>query len=1013
MSFMVRTARWLAVVLIATPIVLLGQGTPATGTVRGRVTETASGQPIPSAQVQIAGTTLGSMTGPTGEYVIPNVPIGTRTVIARRIGYSEMRRDVPVVAGQTATADFAMAAAAVTLSEVVVTGTASPTTRRALPNQIESITGEEVSQAPAATAIDQALQGKLVGAVISENSGQPGGGVSIRLRGTNSILGGAEPLYVIDGVIIDNNSEALVSLGANATRGGAALSNRIADLDPADVDRIEVLKGAAAAALYGARANNGVIQIFTKRGRSGAAQVSVSTEYSVGSTPKKYELVEIPVAGLGDTVINTSLRVGQAIERFDVQEDVWRAANSTINRLSVTGGSGGTTYFLGGSYQREQGIVQKSDYDRLSLRANLQQQLHPRFDVAVRSNFVRSGAEFIPEGEQTQGVMTGIIFTPTSFNPRFDPATGRFPANPVLVTNSLEVLARYEAPEDVTRFVGGAEGTWRPRDDLTLRYLAGVDDYRREARYLQPPRTQGSSFTGSIQNPVQFSRQFNNDLVATHEWTARQGLTLNTGAGFRYTENNNEILRAAASDLPPDQTLVGGAVQSASQERVQIRTVGWYLEERLAFRDRIYLTGGLNWDASSAFGEDERLQMFPRLGISYVLSEEPFFSGRLGRSLSSVRLRAAYGETGGQPPGAYTRFQNYDNTSFAGRPGLVASTTIGNPNLKPERQREWEVGADLAAVQDRAQLELTYYNKRTKDLVLSVPVAPSTGALRQFQNIGVLSNKGVEIALNTINLNRPAFTWRSRLTYAANRNRIERLATPADTLIFGYLNAVIEGQPVGVFYGGIYAREANGAIAYHDTTLGGRQWQDLPFRARDTVLVQGTRTGVLANRIIGDPNPDFSMAFLNTFTLPRNLELSILFDGRFGNDVANFTRRITEFFGSDRHIEREIRGDTAVGTFARNPTGRINIYEEYIEDGSFIKLREIALQWDVSQALASRLRARAASIRLAGRNLYTWTDYTGLDPEVNLFSAQTVARGVDFATTPLPRQFTISLNLNF
>ncbi|MFN2564867.1 MAG: SusC/RagA family TonB-linked outer membrane protein [Gemmatimonadaceae bacterium] len=1010
MSLFLRTARHLAITLVAMPAVLAAQ---QTGTVRGRVTEIASGQPIISAQVQVAGTTLGAMTGATGEYVIPNVPVGTRTVIARRIGFAEMRRELSIAPGQTAAADFAMTAAAVTLSEVVVTGTASPTTRRALPNQIESIAGEEVGQAPAATAIDQALQGKLVGAVISENSGQPGGGVSIRLRGTNSILGGAEPLYVIDGVIIDNDSEALVSIGANATRGGAALSNRIADLDPADVDRIEVLKGAAAAALYGSRANNGVIQIFTRRGRAGTPQVSASTEYSTGRTPKKYELVEIPIAGLADTAINTTLRVGQAIERYDVQDDVWRTAHSTTNRLSVTGGSGGTTYFLGSSYQREQGIMRKSDYNRLNLRANLTQQLHPRFDVAVRSNFVRSHAEYIPEGEQTQGVMTGIIFTPTSFNPRFDPNTGRYPANPVLTTNALEVLARYEAPEDVTRFVGGAEGTWRLRDDLTVRYVAGVDDYRREARYLQPPRTQGPNFTGSIQNPVQFSRQFNNDLVATHEWEARPQLTLNTGLGFRYTQDNDEVLRAAASDLPPDQTLVGGAVQSASQARTEIRTVGWYVEERFTLANRLYVTAGLNWDASSAFGESERLQMFPRAGVSYVLSEEPFFRERAGSVLSLVRLRAAYGETGGQPPGAYTRFQNFENTSFAGRAGLVSSTTIGNPDLKPERQREWEVGAEVASFQDRAQLELTYYDKRTKDLVLSVPVAPSTGALRQFQNIGVLSNKGVEIALNTINFNRPALTWRSRLTYAANRERVERLATRADTLVSGYLNAVIEGHPVGVFYGGIYAREPNGAIAYHDTTISGRLWRSLPFRARDTVVVQGARTPVLAQRIIGDPNPDFTMSFLNTFELPRNFELSVLFDGRFGNDVANFTRRITEFFGSDKNVEREIRGDTAVGTFARNPTGRINIYEEYIEDGSFIKLREVALTVGLGQALASRLRARAVSIRLAGRNLYTWTDYSGLDPEVNLFSAQTVARGVDFATTPLPRTFTMSLNLTF
>ena len=264
-----RRARWLACLTAFLPAILAAQG-PETGIVRGRVTDATSGQPVNSVQVLIAGTTVGTMTGVNGEYILPAAPAGAQTLIARRIGYSERRQNITVTAGQTTTADFTMSIAATTLTDVVVTGVAAPTERRALGNSIESLAGEEVSEAPAATAIDQALQGKITGAVISENSGQPGGGISIRLRGTNSILGGAEPLYVVDGVIVDNTSEALVSLGANATRGGAALSNRIADLDPADVERIEVLKGAAAAALYGSRANNGVIQIFTKRGRSGA-----------------------------------------------------------------------------------------------------------------------------------------------------------------------------------------------------------------------------------------------------------------------------------------------------------------------------------------------------------------------------------------------------------------------------------------------------------------------------------------------------------------------------------------------------------------------------------------------------------------------------------------------------------------------------------------------------------------------------------------------------------------------
>jgi TonB-dependent starch-binding outer membrane protein SusC len=1009
------TVRMFAILGLLTPALL---GAQTTGEVQGRVTDAANAQPLANAQVRIEGTVLGALSDATGRYSLPTVPTGRRTVVARRIGYGEERRQVDVTSGAPATVDIAMTVSATTLGEVVVTGVATPTTRRELPNSVETVSGEAVRDAPAVSSIDQALQGKITGALISENSGQPGGGVSVRLRGTNSILGGAEPLYVVDGVIVDNDAEALVSLGANATRGGAALSNRLADLDPADVERIEVLKGAAAAALYGSRANNGVIQIFTRRGRVGEARITASTEVSMGETPEKYALVSIPRTGVADSILlsrpGAPVRTNAPVDRYDIQDQIFRTAYSTTQRLSLAGGANNTTYYLAGSWQDEAGIVRNNDYERLNFRGTVTQQIRPTIDLTVHGNIIRSKADFIIEGEQTTGVLTSVIFTPTSFNPNFDTLTGRYPSNPILGPNPLEVLERYEAPEEIARFVGGADATWTPLPSLTLRYLVGIDDYRREVRFLQPPLVNPAELTGLIQNPVQFSRQFNNDLTANHVWSYSDRLRLNTGAGFRFTSNRSEVLRAAARELPPEQTLVGGATQLASQSESEIRTMGLFVEERVSFSERLFLTGGLNFEASSAFGQDSRWQSFPRLGASWVIGEEPFFQEGAGSLFSSLRLRAAYGQTGGQPPGAYFRFENFDNTSFSGRAGLVESTIRGNPELKPERQQEWEVGADAGWWRERLLLEATYYDKRTTDLVLSVPLPASSGALRQFQNIGVLTNKGVELALSTINLARPNFTWRSRLTYAANRNRIERLSASSDTIVIGYLNAVVEGQPIGVFYGGVYQRDASGNRIHRDTTIGGNLYRNMPRRLRDSVVVGGVVTSrPFANRIIGDPNPDFTMALLNTFELPRGIELSVLLDGRFGNDVANFTRRITEFFGADKNVEREITGDTTAFTFARNPIGRINIYEEYIEDGSFVKLREVALSIPLSASLVNRIGANGATIRLAGRNLHTWTDYTGLDPEVNLFSESTVARGVDFATLPLPRTFSAGLSINF
>jgi TonB-dependent starch-binding outer membrane protein SusC len=490
-------------------------------------------------------------------------------------------------------------------------------------------------------------------------------------------------------------------------------------------------------------------------------------------------------------------------------------------------------------------------------------------------------------------------------------------------------------------------------------------------------------------------------------------LGLTSTGGFRYTSDRREVVRAAASDLQPGQDLVSGATQSASQSITELRTMGFFLEERANINDRLYLTGGVNMEASSAFGPDERWQAFPRLSASYVLGEEPFFKDALGDKVSSLRLRAAYGETGGQPPGLYSRFANYVDVPFSGKPGLVSSTLAGNDSLLPEREREYEFGFDAGFAQDRAQVEFTYYDRHVKDLVLSVPLPPSSGFSSQFQNIGELSNKGIEIALNTVNVASSTFSWRSRLSFARNRGKVEHLVTSADTLLNGYLNTVIEGQPVGVFYGGIFARKPDGTIDSKATAVkyNGRDTTVfLPYRARDVLPGGG---GVNANRIIGNPDPDFVATLGNTFEIGSRFQVSVLLDGRFGNDVANFSKRISQLFGADKSVEAEISGDTTFRAYSLNPNGRSLVYEAYIEDGSFVKLREIALSLDFDQPWVQRFGADRMSLRLAGRNLYTWTDYSGLDPEINMFSASTVSRGVDFATTPLPRQFTLSVSLNF
>ncbi len=974
--------------------------------IQGTVVDATTQRPIPNVSVTLQETGLGTLTDNAGRFML-TAPVqeGSYSIAFSVIGRGQQVRPITLAADRSLQlGTVELEASAVELEAIVVTGSGVSAQRKAVANTVESVSAEEIGGAPGANSIDQALQGKVTGAVITENSGQPGGGVSIRLRGTSSILGGAEPLIVVDGVILDNSNAALVSLGANAGRGSAALSNRLADLAPGDIASIEILKGAAAAALYGSRANNGVIQIFTKRGQQGEPRITFRTEASVNRAADHYDLLTYPFASRADVAYTGADSVGAPVERFDVQDQIFRTGAGTTNQISIAGGSESTSYYVSGVFNHEDGILKSTDYTKKSGRATLTQRLSDDFEVVASANFIETTANFITEGEQTQGVLTAAIFVPTSFDPSFDPELGRYPFSPLgaAFVNPLDVIENWDFPEQVTRFVGSVETGWTPTANLSIRYLFGLDDYRQESKYFHPPGSTSVNDVGTISNPVRFSRQMNSDVTATHTADFSESVGLNSTLGFRYTSDRGEVISSSASDLPPGQQTVGGAVLVTGQSISEFHTVGGFLQERISLNDRLFLTGGLNVEASSAFGADERWQLFPRAGLSWVINEEPFWDGLpVTDFLSSFRLRAAYGQTGGQPPGAYSRFNNYGNVAYAGMPGLVPSSLAGNPDLKPERQREYEAGFDAGFFDGRADLEFTYYDQKTYDLVLAVPLALSSGFSNQLQNIGIITNKGLEVALNTVNLQNDNFSWRSRLTYAANRNRVEKLVTAADSIPSGYLNYVIEGQPIGVFYGRGYERDESGEIKIDSVNTG------LGIRSPNY-------------KILGDPNPDFTSAFSNTFTFGQNVEFSVLFDGRFGNDVANFTRRITEFFGSDAIIAEEIRRaqerktnpDLLPLQYSLNGS-RIGNYEEYVEDGSFVKLREIALQYSLPGEWVEGLGMESASLRLAGRNLYTWTNYSGLDPEVNLFAGNTVARGVDFAVTPIPRSFILGATFTF
>ena len=999
-----------------------------TYTLTGTVLEAESRDPLAGATVRVRtgseSTALRTITDAAGRFTLrARLNAGTYTLEFSHLSRATVTRQVALGAATEVSVDPVLLPAGVLqLEGLIVTGTGAPVERREVGNTVATVHGEEINEAPGAISVDRALQGRVAGAVISQNSGNPGAGTTIRLRGTSSILGGADPLIVIDGVLVENNFDAMIGLASNATRQGSAISSRLSDIAPGDIERIEILKGAAAAALYGSRANNGVIQIFTRRGMQGAPQLSYVTELSTSETPRFFDVLDVPRAGLADTLYlrradGTVMRTGEAITRYNVQPEIFRTAYGQTHQLSLGGGSGGTSYYLSGAFTGQQGIIRSTGHDKRTVRGKITQRVSDLLEVTLNGAFVQTHTDFQPEGEQTQGALTVALFTPTGFNYAFDPVLGRYPYTPIITANPLQVLEEIRAEADVNRLIGSLQANVTPFDGLTITGLFGMDDSREENIYLLPPYSTGPAFFGSIQNPVRSIRKWNTDLTANLESPLRGGLDLTSTAGFRYTSDRTNIVRAGAENLPPGQETVGGATLFASQGITELRTIGGFLQERLSISDRLFLTGGLNLEASSAFGADERWQLFPRLGASWVVNEMPFWSGGVAEIASSLRVRASYGQTGGQPPGTYLISNNFIENNFGGRPGHVGSTVLGYPNLKPERQRECEGGFDVGLFGDRAMVEFTYYDQVTSELVLPIPFQTSSGYDLQYQNVGEVSNRGVEITAAAQLLQRARLGWNARVTYAANRNRVERLTSGADTIFSEYLNIVTVGQPIGVFYGAVYPRDAQGNIVLYPKTAGGAFIFDTTICPADPARAcypGRARTGsTVIREVIGDPNPDFTASLSNTFTFGENLALDVLLDGRFGNEVANFTQRIQDYFGLSTNTAREINGEVPMGYYTLNPERHL-LYEAFVEDGSFIKLREVALTYTLPGDWARRrFGTDRVSVRLAGRNLHTWTDYSGVDPEVNLFGGSTIARGVDFVTTPIPRTFSFGLTVGF
>ena len=946
--------------------------------IRGKVVSAATAEPIAGASVAVAGTPIAALTNDRGEFALAG-PEGAVTLLVRGVGYKHGQVSVP--AGQSEVT-VSLQQDVFNLEAVVITGQATGVEQRNLANAVTTVTSQQLDRAPTAT-IESALQGKIPGALIQMNSGAPGGGGQINLRGVTTINAGVDPLIVVDGLVIANeaigsnmNAITAAAAGGNASNQDNPV-NRIADLNPADIQSIEVLKGASAAAIYGSQAANGVIVISTKRGRPGAPRFSVTQRFGtfdvsshLGS--RAFKDTSDAVAAFGPNARNYCTLPNGACPAFDNEAVLYGEHQlSSETDASVTGGNEQTTYYLSGLVKKDGGIAPNTAYQKQSIRANLDQVLGSRFKLSVNLNAVHSLAKRGISNNDNTGTSTFLVFPTTPSFIDLREASSGWPVNVFAPSNPLQTFAELKDNEDVWRIMGTStakmDAVTTPTQRLQLTLTGGVDFFNQRNDILSPADLQYEPADGQPGTVVLGKGQdLRLNLVgsAVHTYTpASNAFQATTSVGFQY-ENRDENLtnvvgRTIALGL---QNVSQAASITSTQSEQPLKNLGLYAqEELLAAQERLLLTAGVRADRGSVNGDPSHYFFYPKAAASYRLVQP------VG-GIDELKLRTAWGQTG-NPPLFGARYILDSTNAIGGQVGQYRALRYGDPTITPERNTEVEGGFDITVGHEFATLGVTVYQKSVSDLLLEASVAPSTGYRTQIFNGGKLRNRGIEAALAVSPVRRPDVNWVLRSTFYLNRSKITELPVPAfNTGGFG-------------------------------TSLGA-------FR----IAPDSSATQIVGSEgVVGDANPDFQMSFSSDVDYKR-FHLGFLWDWKHGGDVINLTQLLYDAFGNS--IDQVPAGNTRISTWAGGCGGG-GCTKIYVQDGSYLKLRELNVSYSLPPEIPSHFGMRSAQIVFSGRNLLRFTPYKGLDPEVSNFGNQAIARNIDVAPFPPSRSFFFSIDVEF
>jgi len=995
-------------------------------TLTGKVTD-SKGEPLPGVTVVVKGTTKGTITDFDGTYSLDGVPADA-TIVFSFVG---MRSQEIVLAGQSSI-DVALEQETIGLEEVVAIGYGT-IKKSDLTGSVASVKSEDLNRG-AISSVDQAMQGRIAGVNVTQASNEPGGGLSIRIRGASSINASNEPLYVIDGLPIDN-SEGLQSGGSAQVSTNNNIKNPLNALNPNDIESIEILKDASATAIYGSRGANGVVLITTKKG-SGGAKFSYDGYAGVQSIAKKIDILDTEgyinaindiSEDMGNDPVFSSSDISDIGAGTNWQDEIYRVAPIQSHNLSVSGGVQNTQFYASINYFDQQGILKETGVKRYIGRINLNQKIGEKLKFGININTSRENSNNYLGGVNTNEnagpVYTALLYDPTL--PIYNDDGTYYRSSDLTINNPLSTVYGITSKGETNRTFGNITLEYELVKDLSAKINVGYDNQNLRRDIYNSTATIHGNASKGIASIAELDRSnILAEYTMNYSKQVNENQSFNLLGGITYQDFIQRSFSAGTSNFPSDDLMTNNlGLGDPTNASVSSSKEGFTL---LSYLGRVnynlynfLLTASIRADGSSRFGENNKYGYFPSFAFGWKLAEEEF----VPEVFSELKLRASWGQTGNQEIGNYNSLSTYEagGTAILGGNAYVGTvpSRIANPDLKWETTAQTNIGVDYGFLNGRITGSIDYFYKKTTDMLLDLPLPTSSGFSSILQNVGSMKNSGFEFMINSRNIIKNKFTWNTTFNIAAIKNEVLDLG-PLDQITTGYVqviagNTVViqPGLPISSYYG----YNVLGFFKDDDEVAASAQPSSQPgYPIFEDVNKDGSIT-TADQKVIGDPFPDFTWGMRNEFTY-GNLSLDIFFQGQQGADLLNMNAVESIYpanFRRNRIAEQIEDRWTPQNTDAKWPSavnpssyGASKVTSMVIEDASYIRLKSMQLTYDIPVNLKGISSAR---VYILGQNLLTLTKYTGYDPEANAFGQNNAK--IDYNAYPLARTWMLGLNVQF